>query len=347
MLFMAQWEPALPSFETIDALVDSLQAAGLATSLAEVMAAVRPVILFRRHQVADTRLSQGASKLGGNPMLPAGFTWPHRRAYANAPRLAAACRKLGAQLAQSTADRRAERLSRPLRPGERTIEAAEVDAVVAEYDLIADALARPFPLAFVAQLDLASLSAQAGFEPLLPRTGTLSFFCDATPYGSGEAVAVWTDKSGLPTEPPADLLTYYAAHCTKSSAPWHELTQTEALLPFSAVDLPDNRLEAPAVEEWLADLESYTPPAISADGAQGVFGDKLRGYARGLATELAQTPGGKAMPRHLFTWGAEYQHDTRLIPVDELSDGQASLMIREKDLTSRRFQKARTSIQFT
>ncbi len=339
-------EPGLPSFETTDALADALQDAGLTASADQIALAARPVILFRRHQVPDASLPLGASKLGGIPTLPAGFAWPHREAYTDAPRLAEACLAVGAQLAQSRTELRAERLSRPLQPGERMIEAAEVDALIAEYDIIADTLARPFPLAFVAQLDLAALSGQTGFDPLLPRSGLLSIFCDATPYGSGEVMVAWNDHPGVPREPPQDLLTYNAAH-SPPGIKWRDCVQAEALLPFSAVDLPDCWPDVPAIEAWLATVESCSPPAIPADGEQLVLGDRLCGYARSLSAPLDRSPGGGNPVRHLFTWGAEYLHGTRLIPIDELYDGQAVVMIREQDLAQGRLQEARTNVQFT
>ena len=176
----------MPCFQSVEALTAALHDAGLGSWVDRVVATVRPSILFRRHQQPDAHLPLAASKIGGTPVLPSGFAWPHRPAHPDAAQKADAHRVLGASLRASLAETRAERMGRPLEPGERVIEAAELDAVTARHEFVAGSFGRPFPLAFVAQLDLATLARQAGFDPHLPATGRQSLRDDARGRPGGQ-----------------------------------------------------------------------------------------------------------------------------------------------------------------
>ncbi len=344
----------MPSFRSAEALAVALHDAGLGSWVDRIVATVRPSILFRRHQLPDAGLPLAASKIGGTPTLPPGFAWPHRPAHPHAARKADAHRAVGARVRALLAATRAERMGRPPQPGERTIEAAELDALTARYDFVAGSFDRPFPLAFVAQLDLATLAGQAGFDPHLPGTGLLSVFADATPYGSAVRL-FWSDEPGIPQEQPAELLAYYDTEHAAMTGPWAELTQAEALLPFSAVDIPDHwRAERP-IAAWLEEVGQYRPTETSDGGNQANFGDRLGGWPANIQgspeeeldpASRIQRP-GETPWRHVFSWGGEYWGDTRLIPIQEVCDGNAYVMVHEDDLAVGFLDDARLVVQFT
>ncbi len=345
----------MPAFRSTDALEAVLRDAGLDAWVGRVVATARPSILFRREQVPDAALPLGASKLGGAPTLPAGFRWPTRPAHPDAARLAARERQSGATRRDLLAQTREERLARPLQPGERAIELAELDAATARSEFVAGCFARPFPLAFVAQLNLADLSGQAGFDPHLPPTGTLSIFCDATECEPKAVYVAWSDELGTRHDAPADLVDYYTATCADTIGPWQALTQAEALVPFSAVDIPDHWRAHGVVGPWLDACSTYRPPGADGGGNNASFGDRLGGWAADIQgnpeDELQDgsrihRPGDTPW-RHLFSWGGEYWGGTRLVPIEGLYDGNAFVMMTEHDLAGARFGQARLVMQFT
>jgi len=189
-----------------DALVDHLTA--------QVLPAVRLVT-----SPADPQTSPlGASRLGGAPDLPAEISWPVRPPYADAEVRAAAYRK---RAADALADAGLVPDWMPADEGERYVAERQkfmreihesTAALTAQYEgsLTADelaeltrptpenaressredlqraqAVAKPFPLSFVAQLDLEALSVNSGFDPALPKEGRLLLFYDLleTPAG--------------------------------------------------------------------------------------------------------------------------------------------------------------------
>ena len=59
-------------------LQELLEAAGLTRVSAEIMQVALPSIRLKAHPVEETQLEQGATKFGGSPDFPAGYTWPER-----------------------------------------------------------------------------------------------------------------------------------------------------------------------------------------------------------------------------------------------------------------------------
>jgi uncharacterized protein YwqG len=148
-------------------MLASLQEAGLAPDLARHLAEqALPALVLDTAEADEAQIPIGASKIGGLPDLPLDLAWPHRPPYENAAERARAHR--------AEAERLASEASRPgswLTPEQARLASHE------RADL-ADAVETPFPLAFMAQLDLASLSREPGFPSLLPDHGRLLFFCD-------------------------------------------------------------------------------------------------------------------------------------------------------------------------
>ncbi len=149
------------------ALQDSLLEAGLApASVARLAEQAAPALVLETTPCEESAIPLGASKIGGLPDLPAGMAWPERPPYGDA-----------AERARLHL-REAERLgSEGTRPGS-SLTPEHAREASREQDDLAAAVAAVFPLAFLAQLDLASLALQPGFPPALPHHGRLLLFCD-------------------------------------------------------------------------------------------------------------------------------------------------------------------------
>ncbi|CAM5776087.1 hypothetical protein LMIY3S_05350 [Labrys miyagiensis] len=147
---------------------DSLQGSGLPMPIAHRLAEqAEPALLLATLGVAEeAEIPLGSSKIGGLPDLPAEVPWPQRPPYADAAERAAAHHAEALRLA-----------SEATRPGSwMTPEQARLFS--RERDALADAVGVTFPLAFLAQLDLASLSQIQGFPSSLPAEGRLLLFFD-------------------------------------------------------------------------------------------------------------------------------------------------------------------------
>ena len=108
----------------------------------------------------------GASRLGGAPDLPAGMAWPERPPYPDAAKRGAGHR------------RKAERLLEDSQRPKSWMTPEQGERFSREHLAQADAVERPFPLAFFGQFDLAALARVDGFDPLLPDSGRLLVFYD-------------------------------------------------------------------------------------------------------------------------------------------------------------------------
>lgn len=358
----------MTAFQTIDDLRRSLGAAGLGSYADAIVATVRPTILFLRRQQPDDPLAAGASKMGGVPDLPEDFVWPERPPYPDAERRTAQLM----DFARGVAADRQKRVDGPLSPSERRFTQAEVDAIVPSFAEKARALARPFPLAFVGQLDLAALSAEPGFDPELPRSGVLSVFEDLTGEGlPGVRVAYWNDVPAASLKrrpPPAELIDYFDRHSSYgfgAGETWATLTLAETLVPFSAFAVPHHwKYAAPAGSvawrrfwDWFqseaagAFAPSAPPPTAGETSQAGYFGDRLGGWPDDIQgnpeTELDGAVGrplvtpGKTPWRHLFSYAGEFYGETRRMGSDGKGDGNTYLLIDRGDLAARRFDKVR------
>src|SRR5262249_51641514 len=146
--------------ESREDLLASLQEAGLPAGTALHLAGqAQPALLLETSLADETQIPLGASKIGGLPDLPLDMAWPERPPYEDAAERARAHRTEAASL-----------LSEATRPGSwMTPEQARLFS--RERGDLASAVESVFPLAFIAQLDLASLSRHAGFPSLLPHHG--------------------------------------------------------------------------------------------------------------------------------------------------------------------------------
>jgi Domain of unknown function (DUF1963) len=160
-----QMTNALPSCR--EALRQSLAAAGFGgRTLDRLAEQARTAVCLITESVDDARIVVGVSKIGGCPDLPRALAWPSRPAYPHSVDLA----RDHERQAQLMINQAAE-------PGcwMTPDQAAEF---AGELRAKASAVARGFPLAFIAQLDLVELANEPGFDRRLPDIGRLLFFFD-------------------------------------------------------------------------------------------------------------------------------------------------------------------------
>ncbi|MGI2032422.1 DUF1963 domain-containing protein [Rhizobium panacihumi] len=201
---------ALPSSR--DELSDRLTEAGMsAEGVAAIVKVARDALVLDTKPADETVMAPGASKVGGLPDLPKGAVWPVRPAYDNAHELAeqftadaanfyadagqvppwvpeAEGKAFAEERKRANEEARAAALKIMKEAGAEVNEAdlagvgglppdVAVKAAV-EQRLLAENVVKPFPLPFIAQVDLAALAGEAGFDKALPTTGRLLFFYD-------------------------------------------------------------------------------------------------------------------------------------------------------------------------
>ena len=228
-------------------------------------------------ECADDAIPFGASKTGGLPDLPPGVAWPHRPPYANAEEMAARHRSAAARTIRQAAE-----------PGFWAT-ADQARSFAAEDLARADATGRPFPLAFMAQLDLAALANEPGFDRTLPDHGRLLVFYDW-----------WLNPA--PFEP-------------RSSAGWQVLWDTSPVADLARHAAPE-ALAAVCNEDWTTifpatrlaaeTVLAFTPPP-GWDVAQidaGADGSLLRS----VLDRLADMEGREDVPHQLAGWPHTLQH---------------------------------------
>jgi uncharacterized protein YwqG len=211
-------------FKSLEDLQNHLWALKAEPSFARYLTeTARPALRFVRHEQRDAEISFGISKIGGEPDLPPGMEWPMRPAFPDAE------------------ERRAQLLRRADDSAQREIRAGVQYS--AKLSQEAALVGQPFPLPFICQIDLSSLSNHgAFFHPLMPREGRLLVFME-TMHGWGNT---WTDqiaKRVIWDPSPAALLRrcatpdpiscWYEAFRNPWDAPrWADLTSAEFLEPF-------------------------------------------------------------------------------------------------------------------
>ncbi len=338
----------------------SLREAGLGDFVQPISQTVRPVILFLRQLVPDDSLGL-ASKYGGVPDLPEDFAWPMRPALPNADELARHARELAEQ--QVTFMRDLEGIP----PEAKSPEAVQAFRDQAELQVVT--YHRPFPLAFVAQLNLGELSLLAGYPADFPQTGLLSVFTDV----STSAMRLFLHE---PTarfarrQFPDELVAYHDSRQSAAHETWKRPNNNaEVLYALPAIMPPAHWGGYPGLYHeklynWVNSLDDryvFSPEykdiaaiALAGEDANcGSFGDKLGGWPvdiQGHAEtdidgQRISAP-GKTPWRQIFSYGGE-SFGARLIDPDFITDGATYIFLRDEDLAARRFDRARWTLQFT
>jgi hypothetical protein len=348
------------AFKNIEDLKRSISAAGLGAKSTDIVATARPTILLVGVQVPDDPLPIGTSKVGGFPDLPSDFAWVCRPAYPDAERRANIIRRAGQR-------QRDYLKSIPQLPQEA------VDDIPAKYEARSALLFfEPFPLAFVAQLNLEELSHEEGFDVDLPRTGLLSFFIDITTGGGHFPHVVWHDQpiaSLKRTPPPYGLAEFFNTYCaasgfeTSEAELWQAQTKAEAFHPFSAVTIPRHwqrafphgSAKSKAIQDWFHGKakHNFRPqlPGNTIGGyrlggwAENIQGNREDDLVGGNTQDGISTP-GITQWRHLFSVEGEHYAGTRSMIGDVIGpDGNMCYMIKRDDLVQCRFDKAQVSCQ--
>ncbi|MES5097736.1 DUF1963 domain-containing protein [Agrobacterium sp. BA1120] len=214
----AQMTETIQLPQSRDDLTSRLKQAGISVAGTKSI-----VTLARDAQVLDTtsedesRIPIGASKFGGRPDLPDTMPWPVRPAYEDGMEMA---RELETDAANLYADaglvppwmgkegqaflEARKRFNKEVNAGTLALfKEADVDLKGVDLDKIfqrssegvkeaadelrakADAVAEPFPLTFIAQIDLEVMAQKRGFASDLPRKGRLLFFYDLPQIPAG------------------------------------------------------------------------------------------------------------------------------------------------------------------
>ena len=149
-------------FTTFEEIAKSLAAAGFMSSDRDrLVAQARPTMWLRtRPDVLDGNIAIGATKIGGDPDLPKGAAWPMRLAYPDKE------------------TRKQEFALEALRIDKYTwMSRARQEVMRANAEAMAAIVARPFPLSFIAQINLADVCSAGLVDADLPKTGLISIFC--------------------------------------------------------------------------------------------------------------------------------------------------------------------------
>ncbi|MFS4436816.1 DUF1963 domain-containing protein [Paracoccaceae bacterium GXU_MW_L88] len=320
-------------FSNIDAINHACRTLGLdASSSRLLIETARPTIWLRHSDPApDVGLPVRTSKVGGEPDLPPELAWPVRPPLADCERYAQLLRD--------------------------SIVLPEQEVFV---DFAIDLLGKPFPMAFLAQVDLEAMAHEQGFDPALPDRGMLWAFNDsfADWYGPqsphGGITLLWSDASGLRRhETPALLREAWQLGVsdfgTPMVEPWDADIEAEPLSPISGWTVNPRRDQA--FYHRLAD-ERFE----FADGG----GDQLGGWEVPLQQDMhgdvemiATGPGpdnddqiarARERWRHVLTINAE-TYLSRLMPT--WGDGAMYMFVDEKDLAECRFDRAVGTSQMT
>jgi hypothetical protein len=373
--------------ETDEALATSLTRHGLTVNaVTRIIIASRPALMFAATATPDDLIPIGATKVGGRPDLPPGMVWPVRPAYANAAEMAQEARDQATRLHLDAGLRppwtteaegeallvEARRQREESRAFMKTL-GVEDDVLDTAFDPAlfsaelaagsartagakAGAASGPFPLSFLAQVDLAALANEPGFDPALPRHGRLYLFYDlllmpaSFDPASAPALRVIYDDGGpgaLERAALPDALARVAdvemiAFASAAMTPRSVMTTPNDL----TVDDPGER-GGDDYDEWLSTVAGWP-----GDGEAGAY--QLCGWPREIQSGMAQTAqlaangvyagsadaleaaearlllAGAGEWRLLFQFGADDEGGG-------LPAGALNILIREDDLLARRF----------
>lgn len=204
-----------------------------------IVAASRDALVMQTASAAENTIGVGASKFGGLPDLPDEMAWPIRDAYADAQELA---QEYESEAANLYADAGHAPAWMPKAEGEGWLAArkklndeamagtmeimkkagvdvstldmgnipkASLEDIEQEATILrakAQAVTKPFPLTFIAQIELGSLSDEAGFDAALPKSGRLQLFYDLPIIPAGYKPSASTGWRLIYDETPASGL---------------------------------------------------------------------------------------------------------------------------------------------
>ena len=340
---------ALPFPHSVEALRLSLREQGFDAAMVEALAAAsRPAILLTTDGVAEN-LAPGASRIGGRPDLPPDSHWPRRPAYADA------ARRLSRRQFQI------DRLLETARSENAWLTPEQAEGYAQEHRERMRAAQSDFPLSFLAQLDLAEMAREPGFDPAFPREGRLLFFYDLfeSPAGfePGSQVGwrlIWdrSDPAEIrPAPPPPELLATrgqplmfpaapVAPHCVVTPMPMNDKN-------WSAFPLEDERYYA--YREWLNDF-GFPDNSKRYNHQFGGHPQPLQNglQARSqLAAHGIDCGGAEAWESEVAARLLPAAKDWRLVlqigfdrHVQALSGGALYVMMRDEDIAGCRFERA-------
>jgi uncharacterized protein YwqG len=188
-------------FTSEDQIAVALVAADVEEQYAQRIAKeARPCIWLKTKSVADeAEIALGATKIGGRPDLPGGQDWPVRPAY--------------------PAGERASRYRDGLEDPKKHWSWASPEQhkeFSRDYAQMIEVIEKPFPLTFIAQINLAEAGRAGPLDPDFPKCGLLSIFYDTLegPWGFDPADHIGsmvlfhaTDAARLTRrEPPTELV---------------------------------------------------------------------------------------------------------------------------------------------
>jgi len=323
--------------------------------VSQLVAQARQALLLTTTDAGISEIALGESRLGAAPDLPVGMAWPERPAYPDGALRAAQHRQHAAYLLE------ASQKTGSWMTQEQGAEFSRNE------QLRADAMERPFPLAFFGQFDLATLSKIEGFDAMLPAEGRLLVFYDSWELPEEfcpEAALGWRviwDRSSAGSlrraSIPKALLTVAGWTTVFKPVP---ISATPIVTPISpddrnwdAFDLTDDELYD-AYDNWLA---QFGKP-----DKKGGENHQLGGYPRTLQNGLQSraqlaangincgrsdawdTPEAQALLQGAGEWRLLLQ-----IGVDQSAGmegpGAFYVIIRDEDLAGRRFERARVTYQ--
>ena len=243
---------AIMQFNDAAEIHAALTEAGIDPHFAEQLSQrAGPAVWLRTDLVADdSEITVGTTKIGGCPDLPPGSSWPHRSAYPNAAKLSESHRRSAA-----TADSELKWAK----------SAEECEQYREEARQRVHSIENPFPLGFLAQINLADIWAAGPVDEDLPRSGLISIFYDCVqqPWGYdpqenvGYAIQFHETQTltrlSMP-QPLLDLPAYYRIHAT-ACEPFACMTPLPAhTAEFQELGLPEEVADA-FYDWWMDDAE--------------------------------------------------------------------------------------------